>query len=150
MMWFINFIKKRPSDKTILLWRILFWIILSWSLYYNLIFLNKWLDTNFFWVDVNESTILYIKYFFIALWVVPIIMWLTNICLLKSLHIRIVQIIFGIMLFYVSGKIKESATLDINELIWFMWLFPLLAWISWKCITIKCLRYWQKISKIRV
>ncbi len=142
--------RKRPTDKTILLWRILFWLILSWSLYYNLIFLNKWLDTNFFWVDVSESTVAYIKYFFTALWVIPIIMWVTNICLLKSLHIRIVQTVFWIVLFYISHKIQESPTLDIDVLIWFMWLFPLFAWISWKCITKKCLNYWYKIEKIRV
>jgi hypothetical protein len=149
-MWLINFIKKRPSDKTILLSRIVFWLIFSWSLYYNLIFLNKWLDTNFFWIDVSESTVLYIKYFFISLWLIPIIVWITNVCLFKSLKIRILQIVYWILLFYISAKIKESATLDIDVLIWFMWLFPLFAWITWKCITWKCLRYWYKIEKIRV
>jgi len=143
--------KKRPSDKTILLSRIVFWLILSWGLYYNLIYpLNKWLDTNYFWIDVSESTILYIKYFFIALWVVPLILGVTNLCMFKSKYVRIIQIVFWILLFYVSAKIKESPTLDIDVLIWFMWLFPLFAWITWKCITTKCLKYWQKISKIRV
>jgi hypothetical protein len=150
MIWLINFIKKRPSDKTILLSRIVFWLILSWSLYYNLIFLNKWLDTNFFWIDVSESTVLYIKYFFISLWFVPIIVWITNVCLFKSLKIRILQIVYWILLFYISSKIQESPNLDIDVLIWFMWLFPLFAWITWKCITKKCLNYWYKIEKIRV
>lgn len=150
MMWLINFIKKRPSDMTIRLSRILFWLILSWGLYYNLIFLWKELDANFFRVDVSASTVLTMKYIFIALWIVPLIMWLTNLCLLKSLHIRIVQMVFWIVLFYVSHKIKESPNLDIDVLIWFMWLLPLFAWITWKCITTKCLKYGQKIQKIRV
>ncbi len=142
--------RKRPSDKMILLSRILFWLIISWWLYYNLIFLNKWLDTNYFWVEVSESTILYIKYFFVALWLIPLILGVTNLCMFKSKYVRIIQIIFGITLFYVSAKIQESPTLDIDVLIWFMWLFPLFAWITWKCITTKCLKYGQKISKIRV
>lgn len=150
MLWLINFIKKRPSDKTILLSRILFWLLLSWSLYYNLIYLNKSLDTNYFWIEVSETTILYIKYFFIALWVVPLFLGLTNLCMFKSKFVRIIQIIFGITLFYVSAKIKESPTLDIDVLVWFMWIIPLFAWITWKCITTKCLKYGQKIEKIRV
>lgn len=142
--------KKRPSDKTILLSRILFWLIISGGLYYNLIYLNKGLETNYFWVEVSESTILYIKYFFIALWIIPLILWITNLCMFKSKFVRIIQIIFGILLFYVSAKIQESPTLDIDVLIGFMWLFPLFAWITGKCITTKCLKYWQKIEKIRV
>jgi len=150
MMWLINFLRKRPSDKTILISRIVFWLLLSWSLYYNLIYLGKWLDSNFFWIDVSESTLTIIKYIFIFLWIVPILLWVTNLCLFKSKYIRIIQIIFGIVLFYISHKIQESPTLDIDVLIWLMWLFPLIAWISWKCITSKCLKYWQKIEKIRV
>lgn len=142
--------RKRPSDKTILLSRILFWLLLSGSLYYNLIFLDKWLDTNYFWVEVSEATITYIKYFFIALWIVPLLLGITNMCMFKSKIVRIIQIIFWITLFYVSAKIQESPTLDIDVLTGFMWLFPLFAWITGKCITTKCLKYGQKIEKIRV
>lgn len=150
MMWLINLLRKRPSDKTILISRIVFWLLLSWSLYYNLISLGKWLDPNFFWVDVSESTVTIIKYVFISLWLVPILLWVTNLCLFKSKYVRIIQIVFGVVLFYISHKIQESPTLDIDVLIWLMWLFPLIAWITWKCITSKCLKYWQKIEKIRV
>ncbi|MFA5916870.1 MAG: YgaP-like transmembrane domain [Candidatus Gracilibacteria bacterium] len=150
MIGLINFIKKRPSDKTILLSRIVFGLILSGSLYYNLIFLNKGLDTNFFWIDVSESTVLYIKYFFISLGFVPIIVGITNVCLFKSLKIRILQIVYGILLFYISSKIQESPNLDIDVLIGFMGLFPLFAGITGKCITKKCLNYGYKIEKIRV
>lgn len=142
--------RKRPSDKMILLSRILFGLLLSGSLYYNLIFLEKWLDTNYFRVEVSEATVDYIKYFFIALWVVPLLLGVTNMCMFKSKIVRIIQIVFWITLFYISAKIQESPTLDIDVLIWFMWLFPLFAWITWKCITTKCMKYGEKIQKIRV
>lgn len=142
--------RKRPSDRTILLSRILFWLILSGSLYYNLIYLNKWLDTNFFWIEVSENTILILKYVFISLWVVPLLLGITNMCMFKSKIVRIIQIIFWITLFYVSAKIQESPTLDIDVLILFMWFLPLFAWITWKCITTKCMKYGEKIQKIRV
>jgi hypothetical protein len=35
-------------------------------------------------------------------------------------------------------------------LIWLMWVLPLIAWITGKCITSKCLKYKEKITKIRV
>lgn len=142
--------RKRPSDKTILLSRILFGLLLSWSLYYNLIYLNKWLETNYFWIEVSEATLTYIKYFFIALWIVPLLLGVTNMCMFKSKIVRIIQIIFWITLFYVSAKIQESPTLDIDVLILFMWFLPLFAWITWKCITTKCMKYGEKIQKIRV
>lgn len=150
MMWLIELLKKRPSDNTIRISRILFGLIYSWALYYNLIMQNDAIETNFFWQELSENWIIYMKYIIIALWLIPIIMWLTNICLLKSLYMRIVQIIFWIILFYISWKIVEWPILDVDTLIWFMWLLPLLAWITWKCITTKCLRFWQKVTKVRV
>ena len=65
---------------------------------------------------------------------------------------RIIQIIFWIVLFYISWMIVPSpeAVLDVDFLIWLMWILPLLAWITWKCITSNCLKYKEKITKIRV
>ncbi len=150
MLWLLNIIKKRPTDKTILLSRIIFWLIYLSAIGYNLIYLNKSIETNYFWIEVSEEKLIYIKYGFLAIWVIPLIMWLTNICLLKSKYIRIVQIIFAFVLFYISWKIVEWPTLDVDVLIWLMWLFPLFAWITWKCITTKCMKYGEKITKVRV
>ncbi|MDD3302007.1 MAG: DUF2892 domain-containing protein [Candidatus Gracilibacteria bacterium] len=150
MMGLINLLRKRPSDKTILISRIVFGLLLSGSLYYNLISLGKGLDPNFFWVDVSESTVTIIKYVFISLGLVPILLGVTNLCLFKSKYVRIIQIVFGVVLFYISHKIQESPTLDIDVLIGLMGLFPLIAGITGKCITSKCLKYGQKIEKIRV
>lgn len=150
MLWLINFIKKRPTDKTILLSRIFFWILYILVLYYNLIYLNKQIETNYFWVEVSEDKLTFIKYWFLSFWLIPIIKWCTNICLLKSKYIRIVQILFWIIIFYISWKIMEWPNLDVDTLLIIMWLFPLFAWISWKCITTKCLKYWQTITRVRV
>ena len=63
---------------------------------------------------------------------------------------RIIQIVFWILLFYVSSIIVGGPSLDVESLIAFMWLFPLIAWITWKCITSNCMRYAEKVTKIRV
>lgn len=155
MIWFVKFLQKRPSDMTIRVWRVLFGLILVCSLYYNLIY-NIWsldtLDNNYFWIDVEAHIVEYIKYFFIWVWIVPIIMWVTNICLLKKKYIKIIQIIFGFLLFYISANIIpfDEDALDVDVLIWFMWILPIVAWITGKCITKSCLKYKEKITKIRV
>lgn len=142
--------QKKPSDNTIKIGRIIFGLILTWSLYYNLIYLGWEIETNYFWVEVNQAYILYIKYFFTALWLFPLFMWITNMCIMKKKFIRIAQIVFWIFLFYMSSKIVEWASLGVDSLVAIMWFLPLLAWITWKCVTSKCMRFWEKITKIRV
>ena len=154
-MWFIKLLQKRPSDLTIRLWRIIFGLLLVWSLYYNLIYNVSAIDSidkNFFWTDLSASTIEYIKYFFIWVWIVPLVMGITNICLLKKKYIRIVQVVFWILLFYIADQIIpfDVDALDVDVLIWFMWVLPLIAWITGKCITTGCSKYMEKITKIRV
>ena len=150
MLNFLKILTKRPSDKFIKISKIIFWLTLILSLYYNLIYLNKKIEPSFFWYTVDNNYIIYIKYFIISLWLVPLIMWAFNICMLKSKYIRILQIIFAILLFYISTKFKDSPDLDIDVLLIIIAFFPLLAWITGKCITSKCLRYKEKITKIRV
>ena len=152
MMWLVKIFHKRPSDKTIKIGKILFWLLLVWSLYYNLIYqaeINT-LETNFFWMDVSESTIKYITYAFIAMWIIPVYTAVTNVCLLKKKYMRYVQVFFWITILYASGKVVETASLDIDSLLLLMWLLPLAAWITWKCITSNCMKYKEKITKIRV
>lgn len=150
MMWFISFMQKRPSDNTIRIWRILFGLILSSSLYYNLIVQWDSIESTILFMSISEANIEYVKYWLAALWIIPIFMWATNICLAKKKYMRIIQIIFWIVLFYISSIIVESATLDVDSLIAFMWFFPLIAWITWKCISSNCMRYAEKVTKIRV
>ncbi len=152
MMWLIKFIQKRPSDRTILVGRVVFWLLYIGVMYYNLIALDKGIDFEyFFWalvLSIEEAQIA--KYIMIGIWIVPVFMWLTNLCFLKKKYLRILQIIFWILLFYIAGSIEESPNLDFDVLIWLMWILPLFAWITGKCITSKCLKYKEKITKIRV
>ncbi len=152
MMWLIKFIQKRPSDKTILSGRILFWLLYIWVMYYNLIYLNKGIDSEYFFgtLVLDAQWIEIAKYIMTGIWIVPVFMWLTNICLLKKKYMRIIQVVFWIVLFYIAGSIEESANLDFDVLIWFMGILPLFAGITGKCITSKCLKYREKITKIRV
>jgi len=154
MMWLIQFFQKRPSDFTIKTARIIFGLILISSLYYNLIIQWDKLENDFIWMfkNVSESTLNIIKYVLVWLWIIPIIMWLVKICFLKKKYMRIIQIIFWIFLFYISSKIipSDANKLDVDSLIGFMWIFPLIAGITWKCITSKCLKFGEKITKIRV
>lgn len=152
MMWILKLIQKRPSDKTILVWRIIFGLLYIWVMYYNLIVLNKWIDSLYlFWsVELSIEQVDIAKYIMISLWIVPVLMWATNICLAKKKYVRIIQIIFWFILFYIAWSIEESPKLDFDVLIWFMWFLPLIAWITWKCITTKCLKYKETITKIRV
>lgn len=152
MLGMIKTLQKRPSDKSILIARILFWIIYITVLYYNF-FLQE--DPNtiqnvIFWQELSQNAINYITYWIIAIWIVPIIMWVTNICIAKKKIVRIIQILFAIVLFYISSLIVSWPNLDIDSLVLLMWFFPLIAWITGKCITNKCLKYWEKVTKIRV
>ena len=152
MMWLINFLKKRPSDHSIHIYKIALWILIIGWLYYNLIYQWDSVESTFFWFTVSDSQLLYIKYSFLALWLFPLFFGILNVCLIKKKYIRIGQIFFGILLFYVSSKIipSDPNRLDVDTLIAFLWFFPLISWITWKCITTKCMKFWEKITKIRV
>jgi len=153
MIWIIaKLFQKRPTDKTIMIARIIFWLLLSISAYYSLIYWWREIEaTLLFWlINLSENWILITKYTIVWLWLIPLLMWATNICLLKSKYMRYVQIFFWITLFYIAWIIKSSPTLWVDTLYAIMWIFPLFAGITWKCITSKCLRYKQKITKIRV
>lgn len=152
MMKFISFMQKRPSDITIRIGRIIFGLVLIIALYYNLIWQSvpNEIQHNLFWQNVSDINLEYIKYGLIAIWLIPIIMWSVKICILKKKYMRIIQIIFGIFLFYISSIIVKGPTLDVDSLIAFMWVLPLIAWITWKCIPSYCMKFAEKINKIRV
>lgn len=152
MFEFIKFLQKRPTDKTILIWRVLFGLIYITTMYYNFFIQEtpNTLENVMFWQELSANTLTYVTYGIIALWIVPIIMWVTNICVAKKKYMRIVQVIFGIVLIYISTKIVKWPDLDIDSLVFFMAFLPLIAGITWKCITSKCMKYAETIKKIRV
>ncbi|MDD5213863.1 MAG: hypothetical protein PHG82_05545 [Candidatus Gracilibacteria bacterium] len=150
LMGIAQFAMKRPTDKTIRIGRIVFGLILILALYYNLIILNKGVETTYFGQDLANFEMT-IKYILIALGIVPVFMGASNICLAKKKYVKIIQIVFGILLMFVAGKVlKASPNIDIDFLIGFMSLFPLIAGITGKCITSNCMKYKEKITKIRV
>ena len=150
-MWLINLLKKRPSDNTIRLSRIIFALVYMGVLYYNFIVQNDPVDLVFFWYELSFTWGIYSRYVIMSLWAIPLIMWVTNLCILKSKYMRIAQIFFGIILFYISSKIwYESRDLEVDTLIFLMGFIPLICWITWKCITTKCSRFQEKITKVRV
>jgi len=150
MMWFINFIRKRPSDTTIRIGRIIFWLVLAGTAYYNLIYQGDAMENSFWGITISDQTAMILKYVLIGMAFVPIIVSLLNICVAKAKYVRIAQIIFWIVLFIFAGLVKDTPDLDFDVLLVFLGFLPLIAWITWKCIPKKCLRYGEKVTKIRV
>lgn len=156
MFEFIKFLQKRPSDKTIIILRFAFWIILLSTLYYNFFIQenpNQIENTMLFWSVETDSFKEILKYIIVALWVFPIIYWILNIfkvCVAKKKIVRISQIILWILLWYSACLVVNTENLDINELLILMWFLPFFAWITGKCIVSTCLKYGEKINKIRV
>lgn len=172
MYKFIEFLRKRPSDKTIRIWRIIAWLIIILLLSINF---NEYRFNLPLALKSNE---LYFKYALFILWLVPIFMWATNICLAKRKYVKMIQILFWIMLIIVWNNIyfekaventkpetSQSWSVSLSDLtadkkksepinIWFyialLWIIPIIAWISGKCITSWCLKYKEVITKIRV
>ena len=176
MLQFIEFLKKRPADKTIRILRIIFWlliIVLLW-LYFEdlrLEFLSWW---------TSPQTILYIKYSLFILWVLPILFGILNPCIAKRKYIKIAQVVFWLILIIlwnyitvekpiivmdkaiiqnnswsinladINNNTQTSKPINIGFFIALIWLLQIIAWISGKCITNKCLKYWEVITKIRV
>lgn len=123
-----------------------------------------------------ETGILYGLFIFA---VVPIFMGASRLCIAKRKYIRIMQICFGIVLFVAGNWLidtkapmtttptisTQSGSLDYGEIaqaksttkpvnvgfwIALLGILPLLAGITGKCITSKCLKYGEVIKKIRV
>ena len=157
MFEFIKFLQKRPSDKTIITIRILFGLILVSVLYYN--FFLDWANNNeiektmlFWYVDTTSFSDV-IKYAIVSLWLFPILYGIANIFniwIAKKKYIKIGQITLAILLWYSAALVVNTESLDINELLVLMWFLPFFAWITWKMITSKSLKYGEKINKIRV
>ena len=165
MFQIVEFLKKRPKDKTIRIARVIYWLILL-----ALIWLN--FNEISFSAAFNQYSI-YLKYVLIFFSIVPIIMWITDVCFAKRKYVRIIQIIFWLLLIFSwniiiskepASSISQQDTVNLSQIqstwnaawidVWFwialLWLLPLLAWITWKCISQKCFKHWEVITKIRV
>ena len=106
----------------------------------------------FWYVDTTGFSDV-IKYAIVSLWLFPILYGIANIFniwIAKKKYIKIGQIILAILLWYSAALVVNTESLDINELLVLMWFLPFFAWITWKMITSKSLKYGEKINKIRV
>lgn len=150
MLKFIQFVQKRPSDKAIRMTGVIFGLIIILGGYYNLIHQGDALESTIFGYEITQEVSNYIKYAIIALGFFPLIKAIVNKCFLQKKYIKYLQLFFAITLFYVSSIIKETASLDFDTLIWLIALIPLFSGITGKMITTNCLKYWEKVTKIRV
>lgn len=141
---------KRPKDSTIMYGMIFLWTIVPLGLYFNLIHQGDALETHFFWQELSANSVLIVKYVFIVISLIPLYLWLTKQCLMKKKHMRIFQVAFWILLFYMSSKVVEWPKLDVDVLLFLLAFPPIIAGITGKCIFSSCLKYKEKIQKIRV
>lgn len=173
MFKLIEFLQKRPKDSTILFGRIGFGLIIALVLGLNLSTISLHLPTS---LQAYETGILYGLFIFA---IVPIFMGVSNICLMKRKYLRIMQICFGIVLMFTGNLLidtkvtapeksvitTQSGSLDyaaiaqvkstekpVNVGFWIalLGILPIIAGITGKCITSKCLKYGEVIKKIRV
>lgn len=174
MFAFVEFLKKRPTDRTILMGRIIFGLTIALILGLNL---------EHFSLHLPQTLLSYeegIKYGLFILAIVPIFMGATNVCMAKRKYIKMIQMVFGVVLIIVGNwliviqyespeakkdavvasgsldyaslnqKTSTSKPLDTGFWIALLGVLPLLAGITGKCITSKCLKYGEVIKKIRV
>lgn len=150
MLKIIQFVQKRPSDNTVRITWIIFGLIIILAGYYNLIYQGDALNETIFGYEVSEKAAVFIKYRIIALGAFPLVKWIVNKCFLPKKYIKYLQLLLALLLFTASSTIKETSQLDFDTLLVFMWLLPLFSWITGKFITSTCLKYWEKVTKIRV
>lgn len=168
MFKFIEFLKARPSDMTIRYSRLAYWLILLALLVYNFNNYTIALPNNI------QSFEIYLRYTLCVVPFVPIFMWAVDFCIAKRKTTKKIQMLFWIFLIFMwifwiitespKAKVTDWKTVDmqvlVNEWKWkstniwtylvILWLFPLIWWATWKCITKKCLKYKEVITKIRV
>ena len=150
MLKFIQFVQKRPSDTTIKMTGIIFGLIIILGWYYNLIHQGDALESSIFGYELSSEVSNYIKYAIIALGLFPLLKALINKCILAKKYMKYLQLILALLIFTAASSIKETSQLDFDTLLVLMWLLPLFSWITGKFITCKCLKYGEKVTKIRV
>gem|GEM_PF-1387482 len=145
-------LQKRPSDVTIRMIRIAFGVLYSGLLYYNLIYLGKNIENEYFFgtLILDEQGMYVAKWTMITLGIFPLFLGITQMCLLRTKYMRICQLVLSFLVFYVAGSIEATPDLDFGVLIGLLGVVPLFSGITGKMIPSKCLKYKEKITKIRV
>lgn len=150
MIGLIQKLAQRPSDRNIRIGKVLFGLLLTITIYYNLIYQNDAIENSFLGINLSTEIQSYLKYSFLSLWIIPMITGIFDINLLKSSHVRYLQIFYSIILFIISSMIVETAHLDSDTILLLLGIIALVFGILGKAITKKWLKTGQKITKIRV
>lgn len=141
---------KRPEDKTIRIYQVLFAILLLVAFGYNFIYLEKELNFVIFGKDLTNIDA-YFRYAINILAIPSLLIGLFKIQLFKAKYTRYWQVFLWIILMFISSTIvPETINIDVDFLLNLMGLVSIIVWISGKMITKDGLRYWEKITKIRV
>ncbi|MDD3120119.1 MAG: hypothetical protein PHF46_01800 [Candidatus Gracilibacteria bacterium] len=165
----VDFFKKRPSDKKIMIFRTGMGLVLLALLL--LCFTNNYQITFF---GLEKQYEIQLKGALLILPLIPIILgvFAKKICIAKTKYMRIGQIFIGFLLIFIGSnlnpqietKIEQTGSIDLTTiqtnkqvssinygfLIALIGIFPILAGVSGKCITNNCLKHKEKITKIRV
>lgn len=150
MMKIVSLLMKRPSNTQIRVSKALFWVgIISIGIIAFYIH-NLTLNDSVLGISIWESEKMIIQYSIILLWLPILILGSLDISFLSRGRTRILQIIFWIILFIVWGMFQNTPTLTIDVLYPLLGIMAIISGISGKMITTKWLKYWQKITKIRV
>lgn len=149
-MKMLGLIMKRPTDKQIKTIKIIFGIalILTGILAFNI--QNLQIQDTIFGQVLTSEYKMYLSYAIMSLGVFPLFLGGLDINILSRGRTRILQIVFGILLMFISGLFTETATLSADILYFLLGLGVLIAGITGKVITKKGLKTGQKITKIRV
>lgn len=150
MMKLVGLLMKRPSDTQVRYGKMIVGIILIVTSILAFWVQNLAIENFIFGFALNADQKLIFSYAIIALWAFPLLLWGLDINLLSRGYTRILQIIFGIFLMFLSGIFIETATLSVNIIYFLIGLFVFFVGVTGKAITKKGLKHGQKITKIRV
>lgn len=149
-MNFLQLLMKRPTDKNIRIWKVLFGLIIAISAYVTFFINGVNISDNAFGQALSESTKDIIKYALVVIGTIPVITGAFDINVIERKYSRIIQIFCGIILFWYSSTIVGGAKLWVETLYFLLAFIPLVGGITGKFITKKGLKTGQKITKIRV
>ena len=150
MMNFLQILMKRPTDKNIRIWKVLFGIVIVLSAYMSFFINGINISESTFGQTLSENAQTYIQYGLIVLGIIPIITGAFDINVIERKYSRILQILCAIVLFWYSAVIIGGAKLWVETLYFLLAFIPLIWGVTGKFITKKWLKAGQKITKIRV
>ncbi len=149
-MKLLQLIMKRPSDLQIRYGKVILGItlMLTGAIAFGIQFLQ--LKDSFWWIDLTDTRKLYMSHIIVFFGSIPIILWWLDIHFLSRGRARILQVLFGVFIFSLSGIFVRTPTLSVDVIYLILGTVTIIAGVTWKAITQKWKKQGQKITKIRV